>query len=351
MKLKVSNTAGLPPGTLTYVGNDRDHEIKITVIDYDQDNYHIQTAQQTDELISYRDRPSITWINVDGVHDLDLIRKLGDIFDIHPLLLEDIVNTSHRPKLEEHDEQIYFTMKMLFDDPDASGLRSEQVSIIIGRNYVLSFQETSQDIFDQVRQRIETAKGRIRSRGSDYLVYTLVDAVVDSYFSFIEQVDNQLEELEDKVLAGPEQTDFQLILNLKKELEALRRFITPLREALGFMEKSESVLIDAGTRYFFRDVYDHILLVTDSIDSSRNSLNNIMDTFNSTISNHMNQVMKTLTIVGSIFIPLTFIAGIYGMNFAYMPELQWKWGYFGALGLMSAVVLGMIIYLKKNKWI
>lgn len=346
-----SSKAGLPPGTLTYVGTEYEHDIKISVIDYDENNYQTRTIEAIQDLQQFKIQPTVTWINLDGVHNPDLVHELGTIFDIHPLLMEDIVNTAHRPKLEEHDDKIFFTLKMLYGAEDSGSFKSEQVSIIFGENYVLSFQETSQDIFDQVRRRIETSKGRIRKRASDYLVYALVDAVVDSYFVFIDHIDEEVVKLEELVLDEPDKSDFGRILTLKKDLESLRRFITPLREALGFLEKSESALIDPRTRYFYRDVYDHILLVSDSIDSSRESLNNVMDTFNSTVSNRMNQVMKTLTIIATIFIPLTFIAGIYGMNFSYMPELAWKYGYFGALSFMAAISGGMIYYLKKSKWL
>ncbi|MCF7822624.1 MAG: magnesium/cobalt transporter CorA [Candidatus Marinimicrobia bacterium] len=351
MTPKYNKNLGMPPGTLTYIGALPGHDVNISVIDYNQENYQSVEIKNIQELQYYRDQPTITWINLDGIHNIEILRELGSLFDIHPLLLEDIVNTNHRPKLDEHDDQIFFTLKMLLEQRDSGSLNTEQVSIIIGKNYVISFQETPQDLFDQVRIRIKNSKGRIRMNGVDYLVYALVDAVVDSYFNTVDAIDEQVGLLEDRVLSDPSNADLESIQNLKKQLVTMRRIITPLREALGFLEKSESTLIDPRTRYYFRDVYDHILLVSDFIDASRDILNNVMDTFNSTVSNRMNQIMKVLTIIATIFIPLTFIAGVYGMNFTYMPELNWKWAYPAVLGVMFTVFVGMLVYFRKSKWL
>ncbi len=350
MASNYSQKAGLPPGTLTYLGVKPEHDIKISMIDYDESHLEMKVIEELNVLPKYHAKSTVSWINLDGVHNLDLITEIGKIFTIHPLMLEDIANTSHRPKLEEQDEHIFFTLKMLFYDDSSSELSSEQVSMVLGKNYLISFQEYEADIFDQVRERIRSGSGRIRGRGADYLVYALVDAVVDSYFEIIEKLEAQVDLLEDRIQFEPDKSDFHQIMKLKKEFANIKRYISPLREALGFFEKSESELIDVRTKYFFRDVFDHILLASDSLEASRDRLSIILDTFNSTIGNRMNQVMKTLTIISTIFIPLTFIAGLYGMNFHYMPELQWKWAYPAVLGLMGVILIGMIIYLKKRKW-
>jgi len=350
MASNYSQKAGLPPGTLTYLGEKPEHDIKISLINYDTTTLEMKTIQDIGELLSYSKKDSVSWIYLDGVHDIEVVGGVGELFNIHSLMLEDITNTGHRPKLEEQDEHIFFTLKMLFYDEDSMELSSEQVSMVLGKNYLISFQEYEVDIFDQVRERIKSGSGRIRRRSADFLVYALVDSVVDSYFEIIEKMEAQVDILEDRIQLEPDKSDFHQIMKLKKLFAGIRRYILPLREALGFFEKSESEHIDSRTKYFFRDVFDHILLASDALEANRDRLNNIMDTFNSNVSNRMSQVMKTLTIISTIFIPLTFIAGLYGMNFQYMPELQWRWAYPGVLGLMGFIFVGMIIYLKKRKW-
>lgn len=347
----LSKPTGLPPGTLIYVGNKKEHEIQIRVIDYNRNVFDEKIIPDIQDIGSFKKADTVSWINVDGVHDVDLIRKIGDIYELHPLLLEDIVNTAHRPKVEDHEEHLYFTFKMLTFDEETLTLGSEQVSFVLGQTYVISFQETPHDIFDPVRSRIKTAKGRIRGKKTDYLVYALIDAVVDSYFSFLETYDTYIDDLEDKVQSNPGQEDVALILRLKKQLLFLRRTITPLREAISFMQNTDSNLLDKSTNKYFRDVHDHLLHVIDSIESNRSLLDGLMDSFMSNMSNRMNQVMKILTIIATIFIPLTFIAGIYGMNFTHMPELGWKYSYPTLLGTMGFIFVGMLIYFKKSKWL
>ncbi|MBC8377064.1 MAG: magnesium/cobalt transporter CorA [FCB group bacterium] len=342
---------GLPPGTLVYVGDRMDHEISIRVIDYTPHDLSESNFRDINDTLTFKTSNTVSWVNIDGVHDIELIRSIGAVFDLHPLLLEDIVNTVHRPKVEDQEEHLFFTFKMLnFNEKDLS-LGSEQVSIILGSSYVLSFQETPHDVFDPVRNRIKANKGRIRRKNSDYLVYALIDAVVDSYFTFIESYDKSISELEDRIHENPQQEDFNLIQRLKKQLLRLRRTITPLHEAISFMLNTESELIEPRTVKYYRDVYDHLHQVLDSIELNRGLLEGLVDTYMSSMSNRMNQVMKVLTIIATIFIPLTFIAGIYGMNFTHMPELGWKYSYPTLLGSMAFIFVGMLIYFKKSKWL
>ncbi len=342
---------GLPPGTLIYVGNKKDHDIQIRVIDYNREMLDEKIIPDIKNIGSFKKADTVSWINVDGVHDIELIRHIGEIYELHPLLLEDIVNTAHRPKVEDHEKHLYFTFKMLTFNEETLTLGSEQVSIVLGPSYVISFQETPHDIFDPVRTRIETAKGRIRGKKTDYLVYALIDAVVDSYFSFLESFDTYIDKLENNIQFNSTQDDVALILRLKKQLLFLRRTIDPLREAISFMQNTDSKLLDPGTHKYFNDVHDHLLHVIDSIESNRSLLDGLMESFMSNMSNRMNQVMKVLTIIATIFIPLTFIAGIYGMNFTYMPELGWKYAYPSLLGAMGVIFIGMLIFFKRSKWL
>ena len=347
----ISKPHGLPPGTLVYVGDKKEHDIQLRVIDYNREVHDEKIISDIKDIGSFKKADTVSWINVDGVHDVDLIRKIGEVYELHPLLLEDIVNTAHRPKVEDHEKHLYFTFKMLTFDEKTMSLGSEQVSIVLGSTYVISFQETPHDIFDPVRARIKAAKGRIRGKQTDYLVYALIDAVVDSYFSFLESYDAYIDGLEEKILVNPNQEDVALILRLKKQLLFLRRTITPLREAISFIQNTDSTLLNPGTIKYFSDVHDHLLYVIDSIESNRSLLDGLMESFMSNMSNRMNEVMKVLTIIATIFIPLTFFAGIYGMNFTYMPELGWRYAYPTLLGLMGVIFVWMLIFFKKRKWL
>lgn len=347
----LSKPTGLPPGTLIYVGDKKDHAIQLRVIDYNRELYNETVVQDIKEIGSFKNADTVSWLKVDGVHEVDLILKIGEVYELHPLLLEDIVNTAHRPKVEDHEKHLYFTFKMLTFDEENMTLGSEQVSIVLGSSYVISFQETPHDIFDAVRSRIKTSKGRIRGKETDYLVYALIDAVVDSYISFLESYDAYIDELEEKILVNPNQEDVALILRLKKQLLFLRRTITPLREAISFIQNTDSALLNPGTVKYFSDVHDHLLYVIDSIESNRSLLDGLMESIMSNMSNRMNEVMKVLTIIATIFIPLTFIAGIYGMNFTHMPELGWKYAYPTLLGSMGVIFVGMLIFFKKSKWL
>ncbi|MFH1541566.1 MAG: magnesium/cobalt transporter CorA [bacterium] len=347
---RLSKTKGLPPGTLMHVGEQRDENVKITVIDYNENDFQLSPVKSAEECFPYRDRESVTWINVDGVHQTDIIAKLGSHFGLHPLVLEDIVNTDQRPKLEDHESYLFIALKMLSVN-DKGQVEAEHVSLILGNNYVISFQEKEGDIFDPVRDRIKNSKGRIRKMGADYLAYSLLDAIVDNYFGILEKTGEKIELLEEILVADPEPKVLKGIHQLKREMIFLRKSVWPLREVISGLLRAEAKLIKESTIIYLRDVYDHTIQVIDTVESYRDMVSGMLDIYLSSLSNRMNEVMKVLTIIATIFIPLTFIAGIYGMNFKYMPELDIPWAYPLTLSFMGLVGLYMVLYFKRKKWL
>jgi len=316
---KVSKTAHLPPGTPVHVGERREQRVRITCIDYDADRFEERTLEAVEESYPFRDTPGVTWINMDGIHQVDLIEKFGAHFGLHPLVVEDI--------------------------------EAEQVSLILGRHFVLSFQEREGDVWGPLRERIRAAKGRIRQMGPDYLLYSLVDAVVDGYFSVLEKLGERIEELEDGLADEPSTETLRDIHDMKREMIFLRKSVWPLREAISGLERGGSGLIQPETQLFLRDVYDHTIQVMDTIESFRDIAGGMIDTYLSSMSNRMNEVMKVLTMIATLFIPLTFIAGVYGMNFKHMPELDWQWSYPVVLIVMVAVTALMLLYFRRKDWI
>jgi magnesium transporter len=346
-----STKAGLPPGTLIHVGAPKTARVKVTIIDYDESNLQEKEVVKIDECYPYKEKSTVTWINVDGIHDVVVIDKIGKNYVIHPLLLEDIVNTEQRPKFDDFEDYLFLVLKMLSYDEKQREIKIEQVSLVIGPNYVISFQEREGDVFDPVRDRIRRARGRIRKMGADYLAYALLDAVVDGYFLILEKIGDRIETVEEDLISNPDAKTLQIIHCLKREMIFLRRSVWPLREVISGMSRKESTLIKESTEIFLRDVHDHTIQVIDTIETYRDMVSGMLDTYLSSISNRMNEVMKVLTIFAAIFIPLTFVAGIYGTNFSYMPELAWKWGYFAALAIMAAICISMLIYFKRKKWL
>ncbi|MBU0477013.1 magnesium/cobalt transporter CorA [bacterium] len=347
---RVSKTAGLVPGELVHVGERKVGKVEISALDYDDKNFYEKEITNIEETFPFKDTPTVTWVNINGLHELDIIEKIGNNFEMHPLTLEDIVNTSQRPKYEDFDKYIFIVFKMLMFDDLKKEIISEQVSLIFGSNFVISFQEKEGDVFDPVRQRIRNDKGRIRKMGADYLAYSLLDAVVDNYFSILERLGEKIEEIEEELVTNPTPQTLKAIHNLKRDTIFLRKSVWPLREVTSGLERSESKLIKKGTHIFFRDVYDHTIQAIDTIETFRDMVSGIFDIYLSSVSNRMNEIMKVLTIFAAIFIPLTFIAGVYGMNFEFMPELKMKWGYFTLLGFMAVVGFGMLFYFRRKKW-
>jgi magnesium transporter len=348
---KTSKKAGLSPGTLVHIGEKKAETTKFSLINYDPEQLQEKELATIDESFPYKDTPPVTWINIDGLHEIDIIEKIGHHFNIHPLTLEDIVNTGQRPKAEDYDDYIYIVFKMLFYDDVNTHITSEQVSLILGIHYLISFQEKEGDVFNFVRERIRKSKGRIRKSGTDYLTYALIDATVDHYFFILEKVGEKLEQIEEELLENPQPRTLQSIHSLKREMIYFRKQVWPIRELLNHLMHEESQLIQESSHIFFRDIYDHTIQVIDTIESMRDVLTGMLDLYLSTLSNKMNEVMKVLTIMATIFIPLTFIAGIYGMNFKFMPELEWKWSYPVLWGVLVAIFVGMLFWFRRKRWL
>jgi len=348
---KTPKKAGTSPGTLVHVGEKKQDRTHVTVMDYAVDRLVEVQPKDIETVFPLKDEPTTTWINVDGVHDMALIEKLGRHFMIHPLTLEDTVNTTHRPKLEEFDTYLYVVLKMLDYDAGREKIRSEQVSLVIGPNFLISFQEQEGGVFNAVRERIRKGRGRIRQGGSDYLAYALIDCIVDHYFLVLEQLGERIESLESQLYENSGPDLLHDIFRLKQEMIYLRKQVWPLREPLSHILKIDSPLIKDASRVFFADVYDHLVQGMDVIESLRDVLSGLQDLHISITGHRMNEIMKVLTIIATIFIPITFVAGIYGMNFEVMPELKWRWGYFAVWGLFGAVTAGMLLYFKRRRWI
>jgi magnesium transporter len=348
---KSSKKAGMSPGIVVHVGEQKIETARITLMSYDPARLEEKELTRIEESFAYRDTPPVSWINIDGLHEVELIEKIGTHFNIHPLTQEDIVNTGQRPKVEDFEEYIYIVIKMLKFDETTGHITSEQVSLIVGPHYLLSFQETEGDVFNSVRERIRKGRVHIRRSGPDYLAYALIDAVVDHYFLMLEKMGEKIEHFEEQLPLQPTPEILQAIYDLKRELVYFRKQVWPIREVLNTWQKAESSIIEEANKVFIRDVYDHTVQVIDTIDSFRDIITGVMDLYLSTVSNKMNEVMKVLTIMATIFIPLTFIAGIYGMNFKYMPELEWKWSYPVLWIVLIAIFLGMMFYFKRKKWL
>jgi magnesium transporter len=346
------------PGTVTYIGRKESSETKLEVIDYNKESYDRYNSNHPEDAFNFENEEKITWININGLSNTEEIEKIGKYYGLHPLMLEDVVNTNQRPKIDEYQDYIFLVVKMLYFDKDASdalngnNLVNEHITIAVGKDYVLTFQEADGDVFDAVRDRITNAKGRIRNNGPDYLLYALLDAIIDQYFEVADGIGDKIELLEDELFQAQPSDDITFeIQELKRTILRIRRAVFPLREVISRLEKQDSELIEEKTRNYLRDLYDHIIQVSENIDIYREMTWGLMDMYMTTISNKMNEVMKVLTIMASIFIPLTFIAGIYGMNFEYIPELQWEYSYFVLWGIMIIIFLSMLYYFRKKKWL
>jgi len=342
---------GQPPGTLIFTGEKKTEEITISIIDYDENQYQEKKVKTVEECFPFKETPTVTWININGLHEPYIIEQVGEYFNIHPLILEDILNITQRPKLDDLGDYIYIILKMLSYDEGKRRIDIEQVSFLLGSNFVISFQEKEGDVFNPIRERIRTGKGRVRKMGADYLAYALIDAVVDNYFIILEQLGEEVELLEEELLTNPAPETSVKIHAMKRELIFLRRSIWPLRELIYVLERGESKIIKKATLLFLRDVYDHTVQVIDSVEAFRDIVSGMLDTYLSSLSNRMNEVMKVLTLIATIFIPLTFIAGIYGMNFQFMPELAWRWAYPIVWIVMCTIGISMLFLFKKRKWL
>jgi len=348
--IKSIRNTDLPPGTLIHIGTRKTEKVKITLIEYDESDFQEKEVKSVEECFPFKDRP-ITWINVDGLHRTEIIKKIGSYLKVHPLVLEDVANTGQRPKTEDHEDYLFIVLKMFRYDRNEDQIVTEQVSIILGSNYVVSFQEREGDIFNAIRERLRNGKGRIRKMRADYLAYSLVDTVIDHYFTILERLEENIESLEEELLENPTAETLQGLHSLKRELAYIRKSIWPLRELVSALERSESKLIQENTHLYLRDAYDHTIQVIDTVETFRDLLSGMLDLYLSSISNRMNEVMKVLTIIATIFIPLTLIAGIYGMNFRFMPELEWQLSYPIILLAMTFVGVLMLVYFKRKNWL
>lgn len=349
---------GVPPGTLVYGGEKAAGPVRVQIYDYDAKHLEEVELTHLEVCASYRDRDTVTWINVDGVHDTEVISRIGEMFDIHPLTLEDIVSTNQRPKMEEYPSYVYVVVQMLHYDHQTALLEAEQVSIVFGEGFLISFQEANQgDVFDPVRKRLRENRGFIRTAGADYLAYSLLDVIVDFYMDILENLGEHMESLEDLVTTDPRPEVMRQINQMRHRVVFLRRSIWPLRDVITALERSDLPFITPETDLFFRDVYDHTVRTVEMIEAEREILASLTDLYISTLSHRMNEIMKILTAIATFFLPLTFIAGIYGMNFdpdtspLNMPELRWFYGYPFSLALMALVALSMYIFFRRKGWL
>jgi magnesium transporter len=348
---KRSEKAGFPPGTLIHIGEKKTEEPKITIIDYDETQFQEKEIKKIEECLLFKDKSTVTWINVDGLHKIEILEKLGECYRLHPLVLEDILNTDQRPKMEDYGEYLYIVLRTLNYNDKNKEIITEQISLVLGPNFVFSFQEREGNVFDPIREHIRNSKGRIRKMGADYLAYALLDAIVDNYFIILEKLGERIEPLEDELVTQPTPETLQIIHHLKREMIFLRKAVWPLREVISGLERGESSLIKQNIGVYLRDVYDHTVQVIDTIETFRDMVSGMLDIYLSSVSNRLNAVMKVLTIIATIFMPLTFLAGIYGMNFKYMPELEWRWGYLMVWLIIIGIGVFMLTYFKKKRWL
>lgn len=342
--------AGLPPGRAVFIGRQKVDSTTIDVMSYDADSFTEEKECSLERALALSDTTKITWINITGIHDTDLIDSIGERFGLHPLTCEDIVNTDQRPKLEEFPGYMFLVLKMMTYHEGRRDIDVEHVSLLLGKGWVLSFQERPGDVFDPVRERLRSSVGRIRKHGADYLTYALMDMVVDNYFVAIEGIGEYIETIDEEIMADPSPSHMNEIHRLKRCMLTLRKAVWPLREEIGSMEKNQSELIAEDTGTFLRNLYDHTIQVIDMVETHRDLLAGMHDTYLTRVSNRMNDIMKVLTIIATIFIPLTFIAGVYGMNFRHMPELSEPWAYPAVLLLMLLVAALMVWFFKRKKW-
>jgi len=341
----------MSPGALVHVGEIHNAKSRISAFDYSKEGVQEFSIESISELLLYRESDSVTWVMIEGLTDISIIESVGQIFDIHPLVLEDILNTHHRPKFEEYDGYLYIVLKALVSAKAKFYVTYEQVSILLLKNFVFTFKEKRDDLFLPVIQRIRSGKSRFRSLGADYLTYAILDLIVDQNFALIDSLAETIDSVEEKLLSNPTLDTLNTIKGVKREVAYIRRFISPLRDLLASLLRSESDIIDQKSRIYFKDVFDHVLHISEAMDSYRDIFSGLLDIYVSSVSNKMNEVMKVLTMFASIFIPLTFIAGIYGMNFDYMPELRWKWGYPLLWAIFIAIPVILLVYFKKRRWL
>jgi magnesium transporter len=349
---------GEPPGTIIHIGRGHGGPVALQRFTYNAEKLEEKHAAACEEILEGLPADAVTWINLDGVHHTEAVERIGKRFGVHLLAMEDIANTAGRPKCDDYRDKLFLVTKMLMWDDAHDCVRSEQVCFVLGKNFLLTFQEDPGDVFDTIRNRLRTGKGRMRTGGADYLLYSLLDAIVDFYFVILEKLGDRIEDLEEVQITNPSPETLRGIRELKRQIRTVRRALWPMRDVVGALERGKNTLLTEETGLYMRDLYDHAVQIIETVETYRDQLSGILDIYISSISNKTNEVMKVLTIIATIFIPLTFITGLYGMNFQggdadrplNMPELYWPYGYLFCLGLMAAVTIGMLIYFRRKKW-
>lgn len=344
----ISEKVGMSPGSLIHIGDIHDQDQLITVTDYSKNACEVINVESIDDILQFKDKDTVTWVNIEGLKNIEIIESIGQAFNIHPLVLEDILNTHQRPKFEDFEDYQYIVLKGLFLESADITVIYEQISILLLNNFVFTFKEKKDDLFLPIVKRIQNDKSRIRSLGPDYLTYAILDSIIDQNFALLESLDEVIDSIEEELLINPATKTLKRIQGIKRELIYVRRSISPLRELLSSILRNESHLIEEKTQIYFRDVYDHVLRISETIELQRDMVYGLMDMYQTSISNKMNEVMKVLTVFASIFIPLTFIAGVYGMNFEYMPELKWRLAYPILWVVFITVAIGLLAYFRRK---
>jgi magnesium transporter len=344
-----SQKAGLPPGALVHVGERRAEKVEITICEYSESSFEEFVTEKLEDLVAPKSESAMRWVRVEGIHNVDVLGQIGKILALHPLTVEDILNTDQRPKIEDFDDYVYIVAKMLCRSDDK--LSAEQISLIVRPSLVISFHETRSKLFLPLVNRLRAGKGRIRQMNSDYLAYAMLDTVVDNYFVILEEMGETIESLEEQATASAGKTMIRSMHEVRSELVQLRRAVWPLRDVLNILALGDSSLVSESTRVYFKDVHDHVVHAADTIEIFRETMTEMLTIYLTTVNNRLNEVMKVLTVIATIFMPLTLMAGIYGMNFEHMPELHWEWGYPSVLLLMLTIALSMLIYFRKRRWL
>lgn len=343
---------GQSPGTPIYTGNAKNIEPHITAVFYDEHDFHKTTGSSLAECLSQKTEKGMLWLHVEGLNNSLLVGEITQRFNLHPLTVEDILNIAQRPKIEEFDNYIFTSLKMLIWNSKTTSFSTEQISLVIGKNFVLSFLDSKVAIFGNIYERLQAdSKQRLREKGSDYLAYRLIDTVVDQYFVVLENIGDKIEKLEQRIISEPTRGNAQSLYRLKHKLLVLRKAVWPMREVISHLLQIDSAFITPFTHLYVRDLYDHVVQAIDTVETFRDMLASILDIYLSSLSNRMNEIMKMLTIIATIFIPTTFIASVFGMNFHYMPGLDWHWGYPATLGGMLIITMVMLVYFWRKKWL
>lgn len=350
-KNRRNHKVGLPPGALVYTGEKALDDVKLNLITYDDHELVEESIQPSQLEQKLKEKKKVLWIDIVGLHDVAFLEKIGVIFDIHKLTLEDILNVDQRPKMEAFDHYLFAALKMIQCSSPESPVIDEQISFVLKDGVLLTFQEKKGDVFEFVRSRLADSKRAIRQRKADYLLYALLDAVIDNYFIVMENVGERIENLESQAMTAPDNQTLSALYTQRREMMDLRRTVYPLREVIGSFDKYSDDKISPETRPFIRDLYENTIQVIETMEVFRDMSSGVLDLYMNSLSNRMNNIMKVLTIISTIFIPLSFVAGVYGMNFDNMPELHYKYGYFIVMGGMSTAVIGMLIYFRKKNWL